>query len=105
ADGLAGCLLAVLAEHGLERDAGFVCRSEEVAVDAQPVHLPALPHALLADDRAVVLRLTRDDARVAADARAQVDRHRPLVALAVLERVVERSDRPAVRRGEVRIGA
>ena len=32
-----------------------------------------------ADDGNVVLRLTRDDARAAAGAGAEIDRHRPLV--------------------------
>ena len=60
-----------------------------VAVDAQPVHLAAAQHLVLADDRDVVLRLAGDDAGVAADAGVEVDRHAPLVA----RRTRDRRDR------------
>ena len=56
----------------------------EVAVDADPVHLAAAQHLLLADDRDVVLGLAGDHAGVAADAGVEVDRHAPLVAVVAL---------------------
>ena len=92
ADLLAGCVLALHAGHRLEarlrlggevldevpEHAGGLSLVGEVAVDAEPVHLPALHHLLLADDRHVVLALAGDHAGVAADAGVQVDRHAPL---------------------------
>ncbi len=68
ADDLAGRVLAMHARHRLERDIGLVGRSRIVAVDAQPVHLAAGEHLVLADDRHVVFRLAGDDAGLAADA-------------------------------------
>src|SRR5207237_10625827 len=50
----------------------------EVPVDPEPVHLAPLRDLDLADDRHVVLALAGDHARVAPDARVQVDRHPPL---------------------------
>ena len=55
----------------------------EVPVDADPLHLAPLRDLGLADDRHVVLALAGDHARVAPDARVQVDRHPPLVTLIV----------------------
>ena len=84
ADLLAGRILAVHAGNGLEdhlRVAGRL--AGEVPVHPDPVHLAPLRHLGLADDRHVVLALARDHARVAADARVQVDRHPPLVPLIV----------------------
>ena len=55
-----------------------------VGIDAQPVHMPAPHHLLLADDWNVVLGLAGDDAVVASDARIQIDRHAPRVWLALV---------------------
>ena len=55
----------------------------EVPVDPEPLHLAPLRDLDLADDRHVVLALAGDHARVAPDARVQVDRHPPLVPLIV----------------------
>ena len=59
----------------------------EVAVDADPVHLAALAHLILADHRDVVLGVAGDDASVAADARREVDGHAPGRALVGMRRV------------------
>ena len=77
---------------------------DPVAVDAEPVHLAAAPDFELADDRHVVLGHAGDDARVAARARVEVDRHAPLVTLAVVLLVPEgqRAQRGRVELGEVR---
>src|SRR3954462_3075455 len=77
----------VLALHAGDRlvirlDRGGVLRvTLEVVVDADPVHLAAAIHLLLADDRDVVLGLARDGAGAAAGAGRQIDRHAPLVAV------------------------
>ena len=47
------------------------------------MHLPPLGDLDLADDRHIVLALAGDHARVAPDARVQVDRHPPLGPLIV----------------------
>jgi hypothetical protein len=83
-DLLAGRVLAVHAGNGLDDDLGAAGRiAGEVPVDPDPVHLAPLRDLTLADDRDVVLALARRYARVAADARIQVDRHPPLVTLIV----------------------
>src|SRR5205814_6046473 len=74
---LAGRVLAVLAEHGLEVRARRGQVSFEVAVDADPLHVATDPHLLLAHHRDVVLRIAADHAGVAAGAGAHVDRHAP----------------------------
>jgi hypothetical protein len=61
-----------------------------VAVDAQPMHLTAAHHLLLAHDRNVVLRLARHDAGIAADARVKIDRHAPLMVAVEPRRLVHR---------------
>src|SRR6185437_11209192 len=87
---LAGRLFAVDAGERLVDGERVVRRGAEllvldpVAVDAEPVHLAAAPDFALADDRHVVLGHAGDDAGRAAGARRQVDRHAPLVALAVV---------------------
>src|SRR5262245_7494348 len=78
---LAGRVLALLAGDRLVDDVGIVGRALEVAVDADPVHLAVAGDLGPADDGDVVLRLAGDHARVAADARAEVDRHAPAVTL------------------------
>jgi hypothetical protein len=80
ADVFAGGVLAVLARHRLEEELlGLLVRPGDVAIDAEPVHLPAGHHLILADDGDVVLGLAGDDARLAAGAGRQVDRHAPPV--------------------------
>ena len=79
-DGLARRGLAVHARNGLEVGLRILDVALMVGVDAQPVHLAAAHHFVFADDGNVVLRLARDDARVAAVARVEIDRHAPLVA-------------------------
>ena len=85
ADDLARGLLALLARDRLEvRDqVGRVVRvvALVVAVDPDPVHLPAAGDFLLADHRDVVLGHAGHDAGAAADAGRQVDGHRPPAAL------------------------
>ena len=54
-------------------------RTNRIPVDAQPVHLAPAEHLLAADHRHVVLGLAGDHAGAAADARAKIDRHRPLM--------------------------
>ena len=74
---------------------GIVRLALEVAVDADPVHLAAARHLVLAHDRDVVLGLAGDHAGVAADAGVQVDGHAPLVA-GVLPLLPERHQRRVV---------
>src|SRR4029079_1943985 len=84
ADLFAGGILTLHAGHGLKhglRAAGGV--AGEVAIDPDPVHLAALRDLVLADHRHVVLALAGHHARVAPDARVQVDRHPPLRTLVV----------------------
>src|SRR6476661_9290010 len=81
ADRLARRVAAVLAEHRDEprrrRRAGVVT-ALPVPLDAHPGDLPALEDLLLAHGRDVVLRVAGRDARLAAGAARQVDRHAPL---------------------------
>ena len=65
------------ARHRLECDCRRLGGAAVVAVDAQPVHLAAGEHLLLADHRDVVLRLAGGDAGLTPDAGIEVDRHRP----------------------------
>ena len=51
--------------------------TSEVAIDADPVHLPTVGEFILADDGDVVLRLTRHDTGTTSGADVEVDRHRP----------------------------
>ena len=89
ADGLARGGLAMLAGDAHEGDlrvfgdrvAGGGAAVEEVAVQADPVHVAALEHLLAADDGDVVLGLASGHAGVAAGARVEVDRHAPLLEL------------------------
>jgi hypothetical protein len=90
----------------LHDDAGHVGYGE-----SPPFELPfyseetlaSARHLILAHDRNVVLGLARHRARIAADARVQIDSHAPLVALRV---VVIPEDRERLRlpfSGEVRL--
>ena len=84
ADLLARGVLALHAGNRLNdhlRAAGRI--AGEVSIDADPVHLAPLRDLDLADDRDVVLALAGDHARVAPDARVEVDGHAPLVPLLV----------------------
>jgi len=76
---LARCVLAVLAHHRGKGEARFFGGAREVAVYADPVHLPPLGHLLGPHHRDVVLRLASHHAGTAADARRQVYHHPPLV--------------------------
>src|SRR4029453_12549220 len=73
ADLLARGVLALHAGHRLERGARVGGLAGEVGVDAQPRHLAAAPHLVLADHRDVVLALAGDGAGVAAGAGVEVD--------------------------------
>ena len=58
-----------------------------VPVQTQPVHFAAAKHLVFADDRNVVFRLTRHNARGATRALVEVDGHRPAVT-AIFDRVL-----------------
>jgi hypothetical protein len=49
----------------------------EVAVNAQPMHLPTVHHLFLTDNRDVILGVTRDYTRATADTGTQINRHAP----------------------------
>ena len=84
-NGFARRVLAMHARHGLEiRPLGFRFVAFEVSIDANPVHRAPARDLFLADNRNVVLGLTSNHARVAADATVQVDRHAPRVAVALI---------------------
>ena len=71
-DVFARSFLAVLAEHWLRHvhwRLRYVTPFAQITIDAQPMHLTALEHVVLADDRNVVFRLAGDGASAAADAR------------------------------------
>src|SRR6185437_776245 len=76
-DQLAGRLFAVHAKHRLEELVGIVDAAIVVEVYPEPRHLSFPGHLVLADGRYVVFRLTGDDTGIAADARVQIDAHRP----------------------------
>ena len=106
---LAGRVLAVLADHGLEVRARRGQIALEIGVDAQPLHVAADAHLLLAHHRNIVLGITAHDAGIAARAAVHVDRHGPGVGLVV--RPVGEQRRIAGRRvvafalvREIRIG-
>src|SRR5581483_931886 len=79
ADGLAGRVRALLAEHRQKARLHIRELALPVALDPDPLLGPVLQEALLLVDRDVVFRLAGDDARLAARAAIQVDRHAPLV--------------------------
>ena len=66
---------------GWNTTSGLSIVAGEVAVDADPVHLAAAQHLLLADHGDVVLGLAGDHAGVAAGAGVEVDGHAPLLPL------------------------
>src|SRR5690606_15359302 len=78
ADVLAGCLLAVLAGHGLIHHRGIVAAAAVVPVHPQPVHLAVATHVLRPHHRDVVLGLAGDHAGAAAGAGVEIDDHAPL---------------------------
>src|SRR5664280_1838210 len=103
ADDLAGSLLAVHAHDGLVVHGRVLGRTLVVAVDADPVHLAAATHLVLADGRDVVLGLAGDDARVAARAGRKVHREAPGV-LVVFEPIVHADCRDVLDpAGELRV--
>ena len=61
----------------------FVVCAAVIAVDPQPMHLAVPIDLILSDDRNVVLALTRQHACGAADARIEIDRHSPLMDVAL----------------------
>ena len=73
-------VLAMHARHRHVVEPGTVERTFVIGVDPDPEHLPIACDLVLADGGDVVFRFAGDEAGVAADARGQVDRHRPLVA-------------------------
>ena len=77
---LAGRVLALHAWHRLMIHLGIVQLAFVIAIDANPVHLPAAQHFVLTHHRTVIFGLARDDAGVAADAGVDVDGHAPGVA-------------------------
>src|SRR5438874_5282847 len=81
-DRLAWRVAAVLAHHRLHERPRRVFAAGVVAIDPDPVHLASAPHFIPPDDRDVVLRLARRDARRAAGARREIDRHPPVVLAA-----------------------
>src|SRR5439155_2033847 len=72
-------VLALHARHRLEISLGIIAIALIVGVHAQPVHVAALIHLILADNRNIVFRLARNDAVVAAYAGIQINRHAPCV--------------------------
>ena len=83
---LARGVLAVLAGHRLEVRARRGQIAFEIGVDAQPLHVAADLHLVLADDGDVVLRVAAHDAGIAADAGVHVDRHAPGVLVVAVGR-------------------
>ena len=79
ADVLARRGFAMLAHNGLQRDLGVLRGARVVTINAQPMHLPAAAHLVLADYRNVVLALAGQHARRTADTGVQVNRHPPLM--------------------------
>ena len=87
ANQFAGRVLAMHARDGLMVGLRIIRASFIIAVDAQPMHLPAAGHFGLADDRNIVFRLACDDAGVAADAGVDVDGHAPGVTFIFESRI------------------
>ena len=81
ADLLARRQFALLARQRLIGQLGIVRLAAEVAVHPQPVHLAMLEHLRAAHHGDVVFGLAGDDARPAADALREVDRHAPAMSL------------------------
>ena len=83
-DLLAGSILALHARNWLKhhlRAASGV--AGEIPIDPEPMHFAPLRDLDLADNGHVILALAGDHARIASDARIQVDRHPPLGPLIV----------------------
>ncbi len=87
ADELARGVLALHARHRLVQCPRVAGIAFPVAVDPDPVQGVPARDLDLADGRDVVLRLASDDARVAAGARVQVDRHAPGVHVRLIRTV------------------
>ncbi len=99
---LARRLFAMHAGRGLEGQIRLFLRTLPVLVDAQPVHMAAQDHLVLADRGHVVLGLAGDDAGVAAHAEVQVDRQAPLWRGLRLVGIEAGRDRPGAL-GEARL--
>src|SRR5262245_29077558 len=98
ADRLAGRDLAVLAEHRQEEIRRMLGLAFRPALQPEPVQLTPVRGGGLPHHRDVVLRLACDHARLAADARVDVDRHapaRPWILLVVVHGGVRLGRRPA----------
>ena len=81
-DRLAGCIAAVLAQHGRKADFGRVrswLRLLEIALNPQPGHFPALRHHVLAHHRDIIFGIAGRDAGSATETGRQVDTHAPAV--------------------------
>ena len=79
-DGLAGRLIALLAEDRLEADAGIWKIAFPVALDTNPM-LGAAPRSLVFSRRGnIVFRVARDNAGFASGAAVKVDHQSPLMA-------------------------
>src|ERR1041384_1007166 len=78
-DALARCVVALIAHHRLIFDLRIFIQPKRIAVEPDPVHLALASNFIFADHRHVVLSLTTQHASRAANARVQIDDHRPLV--------------------------
>ena len=95
ANHFAGRILALHARHRLEVGVRILVVTDEIIVNAYPVHLPPAPHLPLPHHRNIVLALAGHHAGVAADARVQIDHHAPgvgrgLFVVGMFVRLVER---------------
>ena len=86
---LARRVLALLAGHWLKISLRICLSAFVVGIDSKPVHLAAARDLFLPYYRYVVFGDARDDAGTAADARVQINRHAPGVAV-VLEFRIQR---------------
>src|SRR5262249_22464668 len=68
-------VLALHTRHRLLYRPRLIFGADIVTVHAHPMHFPSAEHLIFADHRNIVFRLARDDARIAARAGGQIDRH------------------------------
>src|ERR1051326_5973654 len=89
-DQFTGCVLAVHAGYWGVIESRVIERTAVIGVHPDPVHLPMLVDLFFADHRDVVLYLASNQAGIAPDARRQINRHSPFVALiSIFIRIVE----------------